>query len=192
MRESIESESKLPVTAFPQRIMAKDFFFNELFKVTIHHTGEFYIEKAKDSKKKSFLKKRFWFSKLIRDLFNIPEKNYIPEYLSNTIDVLREFVSREDLSYATFWFTLAEDKKVLFYNSSFKYSNIEEEKPLSPKTFSSILKSLNLLEATTVFNRNFRTLSEYEWLLRKTKARYKIKYLAMKLEKEETFKNYYL
>lgn len=192
MSKSFEFESESPVIAFPQRIVAKDFFFNELFKVTIHRTGEFYIEKAKDNKKKSFLKKRFWLSKLIRDLINIPEKNYIPEYLFNTIDILREFVSREDLSYAIFWFTLAEDKKVLFYNSSFKYSSTKEEKQLSPKTFSYILKSLNLLEATTIFNRNFRTLSEYKWLLRKTKARYKVKYLAMKSEKEETFKNYYL
>lgn len=199
MSKLFESESS--IMEFPQRIVAKDYFFNGLFKITIYPTGEFYIEKEENIQEKLFSKKSSWFLGLIRRLFNVSKKDYIPDYLFNSINrlslfnninKLKEFVVNKDIEYASFWFTTVEDKKVLFYNGSLKYSNERVERPISPRTFSSILKGLGLLEAKTVFNRNFRNFSEYEWLLNSTKIKHKVKYLAMKLENGETFKNYYL
>lgn len=181
-----------PITKFPQRVVAKDYFFNGLYKITIYCTGEFYIEKEKNTKDKLFSKRSSWFLKLVRRLFNIHEKYYIPDHLLNSINKLKEFVSNENIKQASFWFTQSNEGKVLFYNGALKYSNARVMSSISSKVFSSTLKGLGLSEAKTIFNRNFRNLSEYEWLLNSTKAKHKIKYLAMKLENEETFKNYYL
>lgn len=181
-----------PITKFPQRIVAKDYFFNGLYKITVHQTGEFYIEKEGNAWEKLFSKRSSWFLKLVRKLFNIHEKYYIPDHLLNNINKLKEFVSNENIEKASFWFTQSNEGKVLFYNGSLTYLNEIVERPISSKTFSSILKGLGLSEAKTIFNRNFRNLSEYEWLLNSTKIKHKVKYLAMKLENEETFKNYYL
>lgn len=199
MSKLFESESS--IMEFPQRIVAKDYFFNGLYKITIYPTGEFYIEKEGNIQEKLFSKKSSWFLRLIKRLFNVSEKNYIPDYLLNivnslsllnSINKLKEFVGNKNIEYASFWFTTVEDKKVLFYNGSLQYQNERVERPISPRTFSSILKGLGLLEAKTVFNRNFRNFSEYEWLLNSTKIKHKVNYLAMKLENGETFKNYYL
>lgn len=201
MNKIFEFESESSITKFPQRIVAKDYFFNGLYKITVHHIGEFYIEKKGNNQEKSFSKKSSWFLRSIKRLFNVSKKNYIPDYLLNIVDnpsllnsinKLKEFVGNKNIEYASFWFTPIENEKVLFYNGYLKYPNERVERPISSKTFSSILKGLGLLEAKTVFNRNFRNLSEYKWLLNSTKIKHKINYLAMKLENEETFKNYYL